>query len=470
MKNRRIFTLLTIIPILSACSGELPRLNKMDVSDTVAIFFAIPYKDEATRKKRDTDGISFRELDEEGCYFKIDKNGVASRVNFETSRSDNDDKIIRDSSRNGIANFNDDYFLFFAFKKEKEDLYLVDKKTGETIYLEDTSLNFVNLETYESPYYKTFLQKDYKGNIYTTLVGEFDIDSSGARDGFEHRVVMKLSINDGLYKEEILHINDNYLSYGNNVMAVDKEGNFAICEDLVNFGEVKADPPKQRYITKNGDVIIFESEEYTEEEGRYYSNKHYFQGYDGEIYTNEKNNICKIVPIKDNNGKIISINQEPLFELPEYVFKAFGGKHNLLYINETNTIILCEYNKNCLEFYSIYGRQAGEKIFSFQQVTTSTPYYCSKDSFYVRGENKLTRFCFLNEPKVESTEIKYISNVGQMTQDNKFVFKLYEGLNANPYFRLRKIGFHDFETNETKIVENMKFDSVSDWPENLVAF
>ena len=470
MKNRRLFTFLAILPILSACSGKLPRLKKIDLSDAVAIFYGLPYENEEIRYARElASGLAYKELNEKGNFYKIDKNGVASVVNFQTNKSENDKEILKDLYFSEMFNVNDEYFYFSPYLREDE--YLINKKTGEAIYLKDASADFYDFSSYNSPYYKDTLPKDSKGNIYTYMSINY---KTKAADGTEvinfGYGVGKISIDKGSYKEEVLFKDKDIFPYGCNELAVDKDGNIA----LKGRGMGKDVKPKERYITTDGNVITIQTEEYVKEDEYYHSTKYYFQGYDGEIYSNETNNICRITPLKDNNGKTVSVGQSPIFELPSYVFEAFENPNNLLYIDETKTIILAVDHDGFLEFYSIYGNQAGEKIFSFLKKEDAekdySPSYRSKDSLYVQLNEEILRFKFLNEPTVQRILVEGLRYYNRVTEDNKFVYKLYDQNLKTKILILRNIGFYDFDRNVSKEVSNIKFDYLGERFGCFIAF
>lgn len=468
MKNRRIITLLSMFTLLAGCSEtKLPKLKKMDLSDAIALFCAVPYENDEIRYRRTSSGgLSHDEFNEKANFYKIDKNGVASIVNFQTKKSENDKEILQSIWSAEIFDINDEYFYFSP--RFREDDYLVNKETGEAVFLKDSSARFYGFGSYDAPYYKCALPKDSKGNIYTASLGNnYKTKMNGQDITLCGYAVGKLSINNGKYEEKAIYKNENLYPFSASMIAADKDGNVAV--KTFPFDENVL--PKEVYITNDGNVIDIKTEEYFKEEDYYHSTKHYFQGYDGEIYTNEKNNICRIIPLKNNDGKIIDISQSPLFELPSYAFEAFDNENNLLYIDETKTIVLAVNHDNYLEFYSIYGNQAGQKILSYEkddETNKYNMYYRSKDSLYSVWDGKILRFKFLNEPTVQSVTIADLSGYNKVTRDNKIIYEFYDRGIVDKRI-LRYIGFYDFESNETKMVENIKFDYISDHNTHFVA-
>ena len=474
MKNKiKSLALVGILPLLMACGTNtgLPMIKSLDISDAYAVFYAVPYngdnpnyiKDHFTREDIDNI-ISHADL------FKMNKDGYIEKLKVETEES-SDDINYKDKFY-FYKDINDDYFYLRINYDGESDGYFVNKKTGKTIFVDDEDFNF-NFAGQKSSSHRRYYPEDKDGNLYTVT-----------KNFKKGNYISKIKIDEEKENIEVKNIFTHYSLEDSTPIGVDKDGNIAVCVEsdpmYEGYGYKETEKSKVIYITNEGNEFEIETTEHfyttvdiegSNSSGKYtkhYDNvdvltKGFWQGYDNEIYTNEGRYICKVVPEKNSDGKIVGAKQEPVCELeykPSYL--AYTGGY--VYLDGLQEVYAFTYTKendseeySSVDFYCMYGKNSGKKVLSAPAEladifwTLDSGFYSSNDSVYFDGKEGYTRITFGDEPSYVTKKISGFWGI-KVTYDNKIVVRTA--------YNVYKI--YDFEKGEEIKTTGCQFEIIAD--------
>ena len=455
MKNKiKSLALVGILPLLMACGTRtgLPKIKRLDTTDAYAVFFGVPYNgDDPNYTKHDFTSKDIDNIIRHADLYKMNKDGFIEKLKVETEKS-SDDTNYKDKEYM-YRDINDDYWYLRIHYDDEFDEYLINKKTGKAIYVDDEDIYF-NFAGQKSASHRRYYPQDKDGNLYTV--------STSLIKGI---YITKIKINEEEEKIEYKDIFTHYSLQDYTPIGVDNDGNIAVCVEsdpmYDGYGYKETEKSKVIYITNEGNEFEIETTEHfyttadikssssSGETTKHYDNvdvltKGFWQGYDNEIYTNEGRYICKVVPEKNSDGKIVGAKQEPVCELeykPSYL--AYTGGY--VYLDGLQEVYAFAYSKendseeySSVDFYCMYGKNMGKKVLSVPAELADSlwfldsGFYSSNDSIYFDGTYKTTRITFGNEPSYVSKEISgYFGR--QVTYDNKImlrtaynIYKIYD--------------------------------------------
>ncbi len=469
MRNKNKYLVLAgIVPLLIACGTRtgLPKIKRLDTSDAYAVFFAVPYNgDDPEYIRNDFTSKDIDNILRHSNLYKMNKDGFVEELKVETEKS-SDDANYKDKEYM-YRDINDDYWYLRIHYDDEFDEYLVNKKTGKTIFIKDKDLNF-NFAGDNAASHRRYYPEDKDGNIYSIT-----------RNYKKGNYISKININEEDEKIEVKNIFTHYTIQESTPFGVDKDGNIAICVQsdpmYDGYGYSKSEKSKVIYITNEGDEFEIETKEhfYTTAEIYSYSTKSttkyenvdkltkgFWQGYDNEIYTNEGRYICKVVPEKNSDGKIVGAKQEPVCDIeakPDYLMYTGG----YIYLDSLQEVYSFKYvvenetqtKPTSVDFYCLYGKNMGKKVLSLPGeladniMFLDSGFETSNDSVYINDWDGSTRITFGDEPGYVTKKISgYLGR--STTYDNKIM--------VQDAYNILKI--FDFEKGEEIKTTGCQFD------------
>lgn len=436
MKKKLLFLGLTSLLLCSTgCNkNDLPIITKIDISNSSIIFCANTYSDGKNGEK----ALNALEAYGNSQLCEITKNDQVKRVRIDTKNKE-DDSFFDNGCLFTLQDLDEKHFYMrsdtgydYQGDGRHSREYLADKETGECVYVGENDFGFANPSYRKrTPSAKRSINKDEQGNYY-------GIDSIDVNNVSTQQLVKKSLDKDNCVKTEKISFEDNNYSILKN-FAVDKFGNAAYA--AFYWGPDKS--AHVNYITANGKQINVDTKEKimvtvdSASYGKYqteYVTKGFWQGYDGEIYTNEEDYICKLVPRKDSNGEITSIEQVRVSEKMNMgTSDPFTYGESYFFFDDLQEIYLFDFGEDTrsYELYCIYGPRMGQKILSPLGDTFKEDrrryqggYHSSGDSIYFVWNHKATRVNIKNGFSCE--EISFDEGSGNylamMSSDNKAYF------------------------------------------------
>lgn len=470
-KNLLFLGLSSLLLCSTGCTNKLPIITKIDLSDASFVFSSNTFFDGEDINKE----VSMKEAYGSSQLCKIKKDDTAERIKINTKNKE-DDQFFNQDYLFYLDDIDEKHFSMrvetsvFSKEKKYQREYLVDKETGDCTYIGESDFNFSNIfaDKNHTSSARRYINKDEQGNYYG--ISNFRVGNT------TYYTLVKKTIekNDSVSTKK-LSVEDDYLYRVDETFAVDKNGNAAYSAYYWKPGK----PLIFNYIAASGKQVTIDTKETAigtaesyDSDGNYekytqsYSTKGFWQGYDGEIYTNEDGYIRKLVQQKNSNGEIISIEQVKVSNKMDIAnTKIFSNPLNYIYFDELQEIYLLDYghtekdnpDKNRhYELYCIYGDRMGEKVFSSfencfnkEQKAFQGAMYASEDSIYLVYGEKAVRLNVANGFNGEEIDLgeRHDQGIYIISRENKGYSVSYDH---------RQMNIYDFNTKQASIVDDSK--------------
>lgn len=474
MKRKLLFLGITSLLLCNTgCTNKLPIITKIDLSDASFVFSSNTFFDGEDINKE----VGIKEAYGSSQLCKIKKDDTAERIKINTKNKE-DDQFFNQDYLFYLNDIDEKHFSMrvrtspFIKEKEYQREYLVNKETGDCTYIGESDFDFSTLFAYKNrtSSARRYINKDEQGNYY-------GISYCSVDDGGNYYLVKKTIKKNDSVSTKRLSVEDDYKYRIDETFAVDKNGNAAYSayywgpEKPLTFNYITASGKQITIATKEtkiGTVESYDSNGKISEKYSYsYSTKDFWQGYDGEIYTNEDGYICKLVPQKNSNGEIISVEQVKVSNKMDIAnTKMFSTNPlNYIYFDELQEIYLLDYghtekdnpDKNRhYELYCIYGDRMGEKVFSSfencfnkEQKAFEGNMYASEDSIYLVYGEKVVRLNVANGFNGEEIDLgeRHDQGIYIISRENK----AYAVTSDH-----RQMNIYDFNTKQASIVDDSK--------------
>ena len=333
------FTGLLFVPFLlpSCNSNDLPLITKIDLTDSKLVLLGTPCaegeKYDENSKPNDTSDSTL--------LYKVNNNNQIERVKISSKNSDDDLAFTSDCDFT-LYDVDENYFRIFFSAKKNKSMYLVSKKTGECRSISSYDFSFSNLHYNKSSSYHRYVNVDGQGNYFG--MGEVKIEQYSSNWITDQLIKTTVGEN---FELDTTRISKEEHPYSiNKQFAVDKDGNAAYVATCYE----KDHPACFHYITADGKDFAIDTNEKTvnygwnsEDSWTYDSStKGFWQGYDGEIYTNEEGYICKLVPKKDSNGEIVSVDQVRVSDKIDIPNNFFSYESKYVFFDDLQEIYLLD--------------------------------------------------------------------------------------------------------------------------------
>lgn len=344
----------------------LPLITKIDLTDADLVFVAASYPDgEEPNENMQLSGIY-----DSNQLYKVNNNNQIERVKI-SSESFEDDLAFTTDCDFTLYDVDANYFRFYVHANKSRGTYLVNKKTGECRSIDSYSFHF---ETYhnKTSSYRKYVNVDGQGNCY----GMGDAKPEQYSSNWITTQLIKTTVGENFELDTVRVSKEDHPYRIEENFAVDKDGNAAYVATCYEKGCHAC----AHYITADGKDLPIETNEksvgevYTSEGSWTYeaSTKGFWQGYDGEIYTNEEGYICKLVPNKDSNGEIVSVDQVRVSDKTDIPNSFFSSEVTFVFFDDLQEIYLLDQgfykkgneNNRPASLYCIYGSQIGKKVYS----------------------------------------------------------------------------------------------------------
>ena len=315
---------------------------------------------------------------------------------------------------------------------------------------------------------RRYINRDKYGNYYGMDITHPDFYSGNVLN----KQLVKTSIGENFVLNTVRISKEEHPYDIEETFAIDKDGNAAYAAESTEKGNL---PVIFHYVTVDGQDFTIESNETTT--GRAWtsddswsfngSTKAFWQGYDGEIYTNENGYICKLVQNKDLNDEIVSIEQVPVSEKTDIPLKLFNDEESYVYFDDLQEIYLLDKgwyeegskDNSPAKLYCVYGPNIGKKVFTglyYNSHGDSMYGYehtvASKDSIYIirgginRSQDIVTRINVKDNFSTKTFTLEYDASDCKVTRDNKMY--------VTSYTNFKHIELYDFETGKSERVKD----------------
>ena len=333
-KASKILSLLAVAAFLTACDTEqkAPKVISLDLSDAVALF--------------NGNGATEGEETDFNLY-KTNESGVTKRVHIKTKRSDDDKYFLEKPIHTDLLEMSDEYFFARIGGYDSDYNYFVNKKTGQAYQVEgDYSFHRYGYWLDSTNPIRDF-SKDSNGNLYGKV---YDYKS-------KHEVLAKIAVTDKKVKVEIIGnaVKEEIDRPRFNDYAADKDGNVAY------FGD-----GNWQYVSVDKNIVTFKDK------------KAVWTGYDGEIYSYNKNGTIEKLSYDKDKSEVVST---AVIEYPELKDADFINM-KILYIDKTQQIYAYTTGSNYeLVLYQIYGENLDAKPIVY--TTEDLSYPKAADNYFI---------------------------------------------------------------------------------------
>ena len=432
----------------------LPLITKIDLSNTKLIFEGDAYPEGEEPNEELQFSTKYSQL------YKINNNNEIERVKIATENSD-DDLAFTSDCYYYLSDIDENYFSMSVYPRQTIGKYLVNKKTGECRYIDIYDMGF-NTYANKTSSTRRYVNKDSFGNYYGLDSAKPEFYSGNIIND----QLVKTTVGENFELDTVRISKEEYPYNIEETFAVDKDGNVAYvatCHDKGNY------PSYFHYITADGKDLTIETNEKTigsawssgDSWSFNASTKGFWQGYDGEIYTNEDGYICKLVPNKDSSDEIVSVDQVRVSDKVDIPNNLFMNEIRYVFFDDFQEIYLLDdgyykegsKNNEPASLYCIYGPHVGKKVYTGlfydshgeSRLFLSHP-VASSDSIYIIRENNQGQGNIVTRINVKnnfSTSIVamgyYVDYDSKMTKDNK----MYTRSRNNKHIEV-----YDFETRQ----------------------
>ena len=300
-KNLLFLGLNSLLLCSTGCTNKLPIITKIDLSDASFVFSSNTFFDGEDINKE----VSMKEAYGSSQLCKIKKDDTAERIKINTKNKE-DDQFFNQDYLFYLDDIDERHFSMrvetsvYSEEKKYQREYLVDKETGDCTYVgeSDFKFSYIFADKNNTSSARRYINKDEQGNYYG--ISNFRVGNT------TYYALVKKTIekNDSVSTKKV-SVEDDYLYRVDETFAVDKNGNAAYSAYYWEPGK----PLIFNYIAASGKQIAIDTKELAigtaesydsdgeiyEKYSKSYSTKGFWQGYDGEIYTNEDGYIRKLL-------------------------------------------------------------------------------------------------------------------------------------------------------------------------------